>query len=503
MKLKLEQKIERKLLIKKKRKNMAGLYQNYQRICLQNKLILKTSWSICNIFSKYSRRFERNMEHIRLLTTRGTDDLEKSIEEDLKLENVTAIVDKLKTADDSSLLNLPKRTWGSVFYQLNQNKEFERLDEIRAKTKKLNINCGEGALTTLIKSYTGRNQSWDAVNVLEEMKNTELLRHTRTYFPVITSLAENGRQNEAFELFHQMQHHTFKSNKGVTLSIPSTMTVSLIMSCVQSEISDYSKAKDVLLWYNQSGRPLTPEILNAIKMWLDSDPENNWIITKCQVSEEGLCNNCKEYLNSGILTVNEKEELKSDIVNTIEDMFNSRSGAGKREKFDKYKTFLKQYSPCDVIIDGMSIGLSSSVEKQKKRFNFNTLLNVSNYFVDQGSKVLVLLNRSIPPSFLSNNVQYFISDVGDDDLYIMYASAVWNMASFLVTRDKFREHRFLFSFRNHASYMKWIRSQTIKVGVKRDQLTFRTQKYDPVVQNGNSSWHFPLVDGNWFCARKL
>ena len=486
-------------------KSISRFCQNCQRICIQNKLILKTSRNICNVFSNYSRRFEhsRNMEHIRLLTTRGTEDLEKSIKEDLKLGNITAIVDKLETANDSSLLNLPKRTWGSVFYQLNQNIEFERLDEIRARTKKLNINCGEGALATLIKSYAARNRAWDAFNVLEEMKDTKLLRHTRTYFPVITNLAENGHQNEAFELFYQMQHHTFKSKKGITLTIPSTMAVSLIMSCIQSKISDYSKAKDVLLWYNQSGRPLTPAILNAVKVWLDNDPENNWTVTKCQISEEGLCNNCEEYLNSGILTSNEKEELKLNIVNAIGDMFKSKSRTGKRENFHKYKRFLKQCAPCDVIIDGMSIGLSSSVEKWKKRFNFNTLLNVSNHFVNQGSKVLVLLNRSVSPSFLSNNVRYFISDVGDDDLYIMYASAMWNMAPFLVTRDKFREHRFLFAFYNHASYMKWLRSHTIKVGVKRDQLTFYRQKYDPVVQNGNSSWHFPLVDGKWFCAKKL
>lgn len=485
-------------------KCVTRLYQNYQRICKQNKSILETSRSIGFVFSKYPEQCEhvRSMEHTRLLTTLGTQNLEKTIEEDLKLGNVTAVIEKLETADDLSLLKLPKRTWGSVFYQLNQNKEFERLNEIRAKTKKLKINCGEGALTTLIKSYVARNQSWDAVNVLDEMKNTKLLRHNRTYFPVITSLAENGHQNEAFELFYEMQQHTFKSNKGITLSIPSTMTVSLIMSCIQSKISEYSKAKNVLSWYNQSGRPLTPEIMNAIKVWLNNDPANNWTIDKCRISEEGLCNNCEEYLKSGVLTSNENKELKSDIINSIEGMFSSGSRAGQREKFQKYKTFLKQCSACEVIIDGMSIGLSSSVEKPKKRFNVKALLEVSSHFIDQGRKVLILLNRSIPPSFLSKDVQYFISDVGDDDLYIMYASAIWNMAPFLVTRDKFREHRFFFASYNHASYMKWVRSHTIKVGVKRDQLIFHRQKYDPVVQNGNSCWHFPLVDGYWFCARK-
>ena len=471
--------------------HITRFYQNYRRICVQNQSILKNGASVCSSFSEYCH-----------LTTSTSENLEKSIEVDLKLGKGSTIFDRLEKADDLSLLRLSKRTWGDVFYSLNQNKEFEILDKIRARTKYLNINCGEGALTTLIKSYVIRCQPRDAVNVLEEMKYSGILRHTRTYYPVITSLAENGLQNKAFELFHDMQHQTFKSNKNITLSIPSKMAAALIMSCTQSATSEYNKAKDVLLWYNHSGQLLTLEILNAIKEWLDADPVNNWTMKKCEISKEGLCNNCGKYLNPGNLTPSERDELKLDILNATETIFNSDEKAGKKQRFDKYMTFLEQCSPCDVIIDGMSIGLSSNVEKQKKRFNFNTLLKVLDHFIQQGRKALVLLNTSIPPSFLSNNVKYFVSNVGDDDLYIMYACAIWNMEPFLVTRDKFREHRFLLAFHNHASYLKWIRSHTIRVGIDRDALTFHRQKYDHVVQTGSSSWHFPLVDGSWFCARK-
>jgi hypothetical protein len=485
--------------------NATRFYQKYLRKCLQNKSMLKNATRMCSIFSKCSQRSrnEHGMLGIKPLTTSTGENLEKSMEMDLKSGKGSRILERLDKADDFSLLRLPKRTWGSVFYILNQNADFEILDKIRAKIKDLNINCGEGALTTLIKSYVTRNQSINAVNVLDEMKNAGLLRHTRTYFPIITSLAENAHQNKAFELFDEMHHYTFKSRKSITMSIPPDMTVALIKSCFQSEISEYNKATEVLCWYNHSGQLLTLQILNAIKEWLDNDPVNSWTMKECHISEEGLCNNCGKYLDPGHLTSNEREELKLDILNTMESIFNLEGKAGKRERFCKFVTFLKQCSPCDVIIDGMSIGMSSNVQKQKKRFNFNTLLKVSDHFIQQERKVLVLLNTSVAPSFLSNNVQYFVSDVGDDDLYIMHASAMWNMAPFLVTRDKFREHRFLLAFHNHASYMKWIRSHTIRVSVERDALTFHRQKYDPVVQTGNSSWHFPLVDGSWFCARKV
>ena len=478
--------------------NIGRFYQNYRQICLTNISIIKNGTGIFSIFSECHKHRDK---HVMLLTTDTTDDnLQKSIEGDLKLEKTARIFEKLQTSDDSSLLRLPKRTWGGVFYVLNQNKEFKMLDKMRAKTKDLNINCGEGALTTLIKSYVARCQPEDAVSVLEEMKYG-ILRHSRTYFPIITSLAENGIQNKAFELFEEMQHHTFKSNKNISLSIPSKMTAALIRSCIQTEISKYDKAKDVLLWYSHSGRLLTLEILDVIKEWLDNDPMNIWTMTKCKISEDGLCNNCGKYLNSGDLTSHERDKLKMDILNSIETAFNFDKKAGEQTKFHKYVTFLKQCYPCDVIIDGMSIGLSSNVEKQKIKFNVDALLKVMDHFKQQGKKTLILLNTSVSPTFLFNqHSQYFVSSVGDDDLYIMYASALWNMAPFLVTRDKFREHRFLLAFQNHASYLKWMRSHTIKV--QGDMLMFRRQKYDPVVQRGSSCWHFPLVDGSWFCAKK-
>jgi hypothetical protein len=64
----------------------------------------------------------------------------------LKSGKGSRILERLDKADDLSLLRLPKRTWGNVFYIMNQNKDFEILDKIRAKIKDLNINCGEGAI---------------------------------------------------------------------------------------------------------------------------------------------------------------------------------------------------------------------------------------------------------------------------------------------------------------------------------------------------------------------
>ncbi|XP_028412751.1 uncharacterized protein LOC114535660 isoform X2 [Dendronephthya gigantea] len=276
---------------------MVRLFQNYHRIYFQNQSILKK----VKIYSIFSRclQFSKTGNALPLVTyySNETTELGKSIEFDIKSNKAAKILERLKNSNNNTLSGLPKRLWGDVFYNLNQNKEFQMLDEVRAFTKKLDINCGEGALTTLIRSYVARNQPLDAVHVLDEIKETGLLKHTRTYFPVITSLAKDGFQNKAFELFEEMQHHTFKSNKGVTLSIPSDMVVALIMSCIQRK---YNKTQDILHWYNYSGRPLTMEIMNAIKVWLCNDPVNNWALEKCQISKEkGLCNNCGECLNSG------------------------------------------------------------------------------------------------------------------------------------------------------------------------------------------------------------
>lgn len=475
---------------------LVRLFQNCRRIYVQNQSILKK----VNVYSIFPGHALPLVRHCATETTR----LEKLIEFDIKSNEGAKILERLKNSNVDTILSLPKRLWGSVFYNLSQNKAFGLLDEVRALTKNLDINCGEGALTTLIRSYVARNQPLDAVDVLDEVKKTGLLKHTRTYFPVITNLAKNGFQNRAFELFEEMQHHTFKSNKDVSLSIPSDMVVALIMSCIQSEISEYKKAHNILHWYNYSGKPLTLDIMKAINAWLCNDPVDDWSLKQCQISEEeGRCNNCGKCLNSGQLMSNERNKLKLDILGNIENIFNSEAKVHRKERFRRYVTFLKHCIPCEIIIDGMSIGLSSNVDKRKKRFNYDALSNVSDNFVRQGKNVLVVLNTSIPPSFLSRDVQYFMSDTYDDDLYIMYGCATWNMAPFLVTRDKFREHRFLLAYHNHASYLKWTRAQTIKIGYEGDALVFHRKTYDPVVQKENSTWHFPLVDGSWFCARKI
>ena len=485
---------------------MARLYHHYRRLCLQNKVFFAkaTCPSTCSLLAD-CRPVRGKLVKPRTVNTWNDlhvkSDLERSIGKDLKSGNMSTVFEKLEEADRSSLLRLPKRVWGSVFYSFNQNEDFGKLDKIRAKTKDLNINCGEGAYTTLIRSYVKRKQAVDAVNVLEEMKNGGQLRHTRTYVPVIASLAANGYQKKAFQLFGEMQHHTFKSNKDVTLSIPSSMATALVESCIQSETVDYNNAKDVLLWYNHCGQPLTLQVLNAVKEWLDNDPMYNWITNECVISNKGLCSNCGQFLHSGQLTSKETDTLKLDISNAIEDMF--KLGKTKqREKFESYIDFLKQCDPCDIIIDGMNIGLSSNVKKRNNRFNVDALLKVLSNFLHKGKKVLVLLNSSVQPSFIARHVKYFVTDVGDDDLFIMYACATWSMLPFLITRDKFRDHRFLLAFQNHASYLKWVRSHTIRVGVKKNTLTFHRQKYDPVVQIGDASWHFPTTSGRWFCAKK-
>jgi hypothetical protein len=128
--------------------NATRFYQKYLRKCLQNKSMLKNATRMCSIFSKCSQRSrnEHGMLGIKPLTTSTGENLEKSMEMDLKSGKGSRILERLDKADDFSLLRLPKRTWGSVFYILNQNKDFEILDKIRAKIKDLNINYGEGAI---------------------------------------------------------------------------------------------------------------------------------------------------------------------------------------------------------------------------------------------------------------------------------------------------------------------------------------------------------------------
>ena len=441
-----------------------------------------------------------------------SDELEKGIEKDLKSENVSDMFKLLNASCDGALVELNKRTWGSVFYSLNQHAEYEKLDIMKKRTKDLNINCGEGAYTTLVRSYIARELIIKAAGVLYEMKNEGLLRHSRMFFAVITALADKGYQEKAFELFSEMQHHIFKSHKNVSLVLPSNMVVALIRSCIQRgtketpqiemRIDDYGKAKDIFKLYNQSGWPLTVDVLEATKDWLNNDPVNEWMVNKCLISTNGLCNSCHQFLDSGQLTSTEIHGLQKNLLDAIHSIFREEKN-NKRLCFQKYKEFLKKCGPFDVIIDGMNIGLSTNVKKQTKTFNFDVLYKVANHFVKLDKKVLILVNTSIQKSSLSNNFQFFVTDVGYDDIFIIYACATASLMPFIVTRDKLRDHRFFLDFENRSRYLTWVRSHTLRTGTSQDMLTIHMQHYDPVVQEGKTCWHFPVVGGRWFCAQQV
>lgn len=425
----------------------------------------------------------------------------RSIEMHLKLENGLELAKELRSAEKLQLKSLPKRTWGSVFFILNQTKEFKALDELKQRAFDLKIDCGEGALSTMIKSYTERNQPLNAANLLHELKSSGLLRHTRSYISVITSLAKNGYCNRAFELFHEMNKQTFKSNQTISLKIPSKMASALILSCIGCELSGYGKAIDVLEWYNVSGQQIDKDVFKAISQWLQNDPINTWVIKECEISKHGLCNHCGKSLHFGSLSISEKDNLKKNILKAIKELFALNEKTQK--KLLKYDEFLEQSCQCDVIIDGMSIGLSTNAKKKerKKRFNFDALQKLSSHFVNQGHNVLVVLNNSVKKNFFKGCLVQFC-DVGDDDLFIIYASAFWNLEPFIVTRDKYREHRFLLETPNVFTYLKWLRSHFINVGFE-GNIKFYKRNFDNVLQYNNSSWHFPLLNGEWFCATKL
>ena len=441
-------------------------------------------------------------------------ELERIITSNLKSGKISAVFQLLNTADDDALKKLKKRTWGSVFYTLNEYAEYWKLDNIRRRTKDLKVKCGEGAYTTLIRSYITRREVTEAIGILNDMKTEGLLRHSRTYFPIIESLAKKGSQKKAFELFDEMQQHIFKSHKSISLVTPSNMSVALIKSCIQDkkkeaaqtkenfDRTDYEKAKDVFKLYNQSGWPLTLDILEATKDWLRNDPVNEWVVRECLISEKGLCSSCLQFLNSGQLSTIDRFALQSNILNTVQSIFKEKE-MSKRLHFQRYEDFLETFGPFDIIIDGMNIGLSSRTRKQMKRFNFEILTKVTNHFVEQDKKVLVLVNSSMQLSTLGKGVHFFVAHVGCDDMFIIYASATCSLKPYIVTRDKFREHRFFLDLSNHSLYLRWIRIHTVRVGVQNDKLRFNRHCYDPVVQGGEASWHFPVVGGRWFCAQQI
>jgi len=121
--------------------------------------------------------------------------------------------------------------YSQLLHMFAQHGEHKAVDRLYQDMKQNVSYIGEGAKTTMIKSYCSRGQFDQAIEMLRSITNDNIVHHMRHYDYVITSLASSGLTKQALQLFEEKlekQQSFLASKVDKFLSIDKEMIAALL-----------------------------------------------------------------------------------------------------------------------------------------------------------------------------------------------------------------------------------------------------------------------------------
>ena len=520
----------------------------YNRIIASNSRIrvLRT----CMLFN----RFQSLDSRISAVKQDDQETFERKMNTHVEAGNIS---DALKLFEDGR--TKLKISWtveltSSLLHLFTSHGEHKAVDILYAEMKKNASYIGEGAKTTMIKSYCNRQQFEEAITILHSMTNEDMIHHTRHYDYVIKSLAQSGQIKRAFQIFDEkckLQGQCYASRGNRSLTVDKKMIASLLnpnnitqhkrrgyeemdhsthmmmSKCNGGEDDERFKihklyvgiSLKVFHYLQHSGVKLSNQLLQAVRNWFSHDPCYHWTWKTCKVSVIGMCYNCGNQLTCGI-SPSDISHLESEIIklscHVEEDvpLFQGKK-LDKRacQELEDFKDFVKRKGPFDIIIDGLNVGLHGSMANRHNMvFSMDRIEETIKHFASRKNKVLLIIRHK---ALVRNNAEGLITNLdkvcsiyanmfSNDDLYLLYAAAFSGMQHVqIVTNDRLRDHRLLLPIALWWIFLRWTRLNCVSFTSKGNgKLSFVTQKFDPVVQRAGKSWHFPSEDGTWRCATR-
>ena len=438
--------------------------------------------------------------------------------------------------------------YSQLLHMFAQHGEHEAVEMLYQDMKQNVIYIGEGAKTTMIKSYCSRGKFDQAIEMLRSITNDNRVHHMRHYDYVITSLANSGLTNQALQLFEEKlekQQSSLASKVDKFLSIDKEMIAALLnpynvrtkeneqlvkrdfgMSQSESSKNRLELSEDavygrmsqkVFHHLEQAGERLPVKLLQVIHSRFNHDPVYHWKWCTSSVSETGMCSCCGNQLTSGIAS-SDIHQLESEIIRlSSSPEQNGSEGHGKsldkkmQKELEDLKMFVNELGPFDVIVDGMNVGAYGTTSSFT--FTADRLIETAQHFASQQKKVLLIINNKIFIRRCTKDLRTKLEDVcavfrnryKNDDFYLLYAAAFSGMKQVeVITNDRLRDHRLLLPSNLWWTFLRWTRLNCVSFrGNSQGKLHFFRQKFDPVVQRCGNSWHFPAKDRTWRCATRL
>ena len=254
--------------------------------------------------------------------------------------------------------------------------------------------------------------------------------------------------------------------------------------------------------------------MKAAHDWFRSDLVNTWRWKVATVNSEGVCSECGKHLVKGQYNMLvDFHHLGEEVLRQFSTGLESQVlNARDKAEFQKFKNSVKEHGSFDIIIDGMSIGLSGTDPKKPIFINSKELKNLVCQLNQKGKKVCVVLQKAALPD-IDNSAEY-ISELQElclvditsnqlDDLHILYAAAYSGMQEVqVITKDNFKDHHVLFDLDSKWIYLKWTRLNCLSFKINKGDVYLLENCFDPVVQRTDKTWHFPVEHGQWICVVK-
>ncbi|XP_031564985.1 mitochondrial ribonuclease P catalytic subunit-like [Actinia tenebrosa] len=436
-----------------------------------------------------------------------------------------------KYAEICSLVDV--QVLSKVLHFLANNGQHSQLDILYQTMKEHGYHMGQGVNTTLIRSYTARKMWREAIGVLNDMEENQLMKHTRSYNPVITSLAEQGHALEAFHLLQKkIKMYHLIANKRESVMRDTKMFVAMIHCCVNDKPlqkpllrtltnehdSEVKEVRSLVLrlfdFFHEIGIKIPFDILEACQRWFTRDPKHSWIWRNCDINKDGKCNLCGVQLEN-TLPNGYFNSLEKEIIHKLSDLSDDlKCGQHEIDELKDVHNICVTKGPFDVIIDGQNLGLEGKEKNENSTKLFGKrLVQVVCHISKQGKKIFLPLHHKALENDISEKMLqvlrkhceiWFIKSNIDDDLLLLYAAAsngMNNSKTSIVSNDNWRDHSLILSNDNRLKLLKWARLNRIMFDLSgKSHFRFFKNSFDPVVQRSEYAWHFPVINGSWRCA---
>uniref|UniRef100_A0A8C1GDM5 Mitochondrial ribonuclease P catalytic subunit n=1 Tax=Cyprinus carpio TaxID=7962 RepID=A0A8C1GDM5_CYPCA len=443
------------------------------KVALPNHPLTTSEWAKLKESSSKPERFEMQMME-GLLATNADINITKSL-------LVYVVQDKGTLSYELLLRYLTLCVTGG-----HHSEVFDTYGIMRTCFKTLDM----GASSLFIKGFSQTERWREALVVLEGMKKA-LLPSPRNYSDAIAGAALHGDAEMSWKLYDELL------DLGL---VPNQDTWQCLFQSGITQRGQEDKLFSVLSYMRDNQIYPEEPLIQTIKAWFESFPDQKWSGRFSYVAPSGECENCKASLESIQLTEEEYAELKDKVMKKViegSDVFKKTTP----EELESFKSFVKQRPPFDIVIDGLNVANTTP-----KATHSETLLAVVSELEQQGLNILVLGRKHmLQPSRNwdrqnMNKIKqkahcFFTENISEDDPFLLYAALHSGVHCNFLSRDLMRDHKACLSdSTTRRLFFKWQRGHQLVIShyVPGKRVRFqRTPAYDTIVQMSGSSWHIP------------